>query len=58
MTERKDDERLAVLKVLAAAAQEAEELAAATDGVGDAEREALKEADRRLKLFMRASRSR
>jgi hypothetical protein len=49
-----DDEKTAILAVLAAAAREAEELLALDDGELPAE--SAKEADRRLKLFMRAAR--
>jgi len=48
-----DNEKMAVLAVLAAAAREAEELLAEEQML---DRNALDEADRRLKLFMRAAR--
>jgi hypothetical protein len=48
-----DDEKMAVLAVLAAAAREAEELIAEEQML---DRDALDEANRRLKLFMRAAR--
>ena len=48
-----DEEQMAVLAVLGAAAREAEELIALEQDLTDA---AAREADRRLKLFMRAAR--
>jgi hypothetical protein len=48
-----NNEKMAVLAVLAAAAREAEELIAEEEML---DREALDEANRRLKLFMRAAR--
>jgi hypothetical protein len=51
---RHDDEKMAILAVLAAAAREAEELLALDDGEIPAE--SANEADRRLKLFMQAAR--
>lgn len=54
MRNRKDrDGGMATLAVLAAAAREAEELLAEEP---DIDAEAVAEADRRLKLFMRAAR--
>jgi hypothetical protein len=50
---REGDEKMAVLAVLAAAAREAEELIAEEDLL---DRDALDEANRRLKLFMRTAR--
>jgi hypothetical protein len=47
------NDKMAVLAVLAAAAREAEELIAEEQML---DREALEEANRRLKLFMRAAR--
>jgi hypothetical protein len=48
-----DNDKMAVLAVLAAAAREAEELIAEEQML---DRDALDEANRRLKLFMRAAR--
>jgi hypothetical protein len=48
-----DNEKMAVLAVLAASAREAEELLASDEVLT---RDALDEANRRLKLFMRAAR--
>lgn len=57
MADRTEDERLATLVVLAAAAKAAEELLSAAKGSNEIGTETLQEADRRLKLFLRASRA-
>jgi hypothetical protein len=49
-----DDEKMAILAVLTAAAREAEELIA--DAENEIPPESAEEADRRLKLFMLAAR--
>jgi hypothetical protein len=57
MSGRTEDERLATLAVLAAAAKEAEEFLSAAKGSDEVGPESLQEADRRLKLFLRAGRA-